>query len=489
MLKWFRGLRLKFLAPLFFQVAIIFMVGGASYVFMGKLARAIEESSFKKVPESNALAIMNSRVHEVIRYLWSIYGSGIDVEQRKLYTGFVLTAVKEFETAKAEYEKFPKSEQSQELYKPVAEQWKSFKEETEAALKYLDKNDPRWDEMAKFNLSAKVRAAATPLTDSFKKISTHALDEQKEYAESSLGQARMSVQTIILVSAFTFLLSVVVTFLLAASLTKRITEFLSQVQSSSDNVNSASGTLSSASQTLSSSSVEAAASLEETVASLNMIMDLVKSSDEKLRLVTDFSRKAGEAAHLGESEVKTLGEAMLQISDSSKKISEITDVIDDIAFQTNLLALNASVEAARAGEHGKGFAVVAEAVRTLAQRSAVAAKDISSLIKETRERVDHGANIAGKSSEALKNIVNAVEKVTTLNAEISSASQEQSAGIQQINQAMTQLDEATQKNAQMAQEVANASEKMQTETDEIHVEIQAFNTKIVEGKAVEKKAS
>ncbi|MDG0817081.1 HAMP domain-containing methyl-accepting chemotaxis protein [Bdellovibrio svalbardensis] len=480
MSKWFRGLRFKFLAPVFFQVAIILMVGGTSFVFMGKLSAEIEEASLKRLPEANSLATMNSKVHEVVRYLWGIYGSGIDVEQRKKLTDEVSQAIADFEAAKVEYEKFDRSADGKDLYKPVNEQWAAFKAEVDSALKYLSKNDPRWDEMAKYNLSAKVRDSAAPLVASFKKISSHTLEEQKKRGQESVSQAHLSKQTIILVSGVMFLLSLVVTFMLATNLTKRITQFISQIRTSSETVNSASGSLSSASQILSSSSVEAAASLEETVASLNMIMDLVKGNDQKLKLVTDLSRQAGEAAHHGENEVRTLGDAMAQISDSSKRISEITDVIDDIAFQTNLLALNASVEAARAGEHGRGFAVVAEAVRTLAQRSAIAAKDISSLIKETSERVERGASIAGKSSSALKNIVEVVEKVTVLNSEISAASQEQSEGINQINHAMTQLDESTQKNAQMAQEVANSSEKMRHETDGIHADIFEFN-KVVEG--------
>jgi methyl-accepting chemotaxis protein len=245
-------------------------------------------------------------------------------------------------------------------------------------------------------------------------------------------------------------------------------------------VNQATETLREASQNLSNSSVGAAASLEETVASLSLIMETVKVNEERLQSASQLSAKAGEAASHGEHEVMALVQAMSEISDSSQKISEITAVIDDIAFQTNLLALNAAVEAARAGEQGKGFAVVAEAVRSLAQRSAVAAKDISSLIKETRERVDRGADVAGKSGDALKNIVDVVQKVTLLNGEISESNKEQSSGISQINQAMTQLDNATQKNAQLAQSVAESSEKMRVEADGIHAEIAGFE-KIVEG--------
>jgi methyl-accepting chemotaxis protein len=172
---------------------------------------------------------------------------------------------------------------------------------------------------------------------------------------------------------------------------------------------------------------------------------------------------------------------MNEISESSKKIEEIITVIDDIAFQTNLLALNAAVEAARAGEQGKGFAVVADAVRSLAQRSSVSAKEISALIKESVEKIGAGYNVAKDSGESLNRIVTAVEKVTTLNVEIANASNEQSQGMSSINKSVLELDKLTQQNAASAEETAASSELLNSKAKQLHQQMLILK-EIIEGK-------
>ncbi len=272
------------------------------------------------------------------------------------------------------------------------------------------------------------------------------------------AKSQLWTQLIIALAGVLFLLAAVV--LIARYIAKEVSHLSGRLQESGDLVSTAIHQLSIAGQSLSETSSQSAASLEETVASLEEMTSMVKMNSDNAKQAASLSAKSSEVAVHGEHEMQSLMDSMNEIASSSKKIEEIINVIDDIAFQTNLLALNASVEAARAGEHGKGFAVVAEAVRTLAQRSAVAAKDITGLIKESVEKIDLGTGKSAKSSEMLKEIVTSIKKVSDLNNEIAAASEEQSTGISQISKAMNQLDQSVQSNAASSEEIASTADEI-----------------------------
>ena len=241
---------------------------------------------------------------------------------------------------------------------------------------------------------------------------------------------------------------------------EKLSEMVSQIIDSAKSVNEAASEISSGSTDLSQRTEEQASSLEETAASMEEITGTVKQNSINAANANDLSRKASKVAADGGKVVEDAVVAMGAIEHSSKKISDIIGVIDEIAFQTNLLALNAAVEAARAGDAGKGFAVVASEVRSLAGRSASASKEIKALISESAVQVQTGAGLVKQAGDTLKNIVDSVQQVAGIVSEIATASQEQAIGIDEVNTAITQMDEVTQQNAALVEQNTAAAQSM-----------------------------
>lgn len=237
-------------------------------------------------------------------------------------------------------------------------------------------------------------------------------------------------------------------------------QMVSKIREGAANISSAAAEISQGNADLSQRTEEQASSLEETASSMEELTGTVKQNAENAKQANQLAAGARTQAEKGGEVVQSAIAAMGQINSASKKIADIIGVIDEIAFQTNLLALNAAVEAARAGEQGRGFAVVATEVRNLAQRSAGAAKEIKSLIKDSVEKVEDGSRLVNESGKTLGEIVMAVKKVNDIIAEIAAASQEQSSGIEQVNKAILQMDEVTQQNAALVEEAAAASESL-----------------------------
>lgn len=225
---------------------------------------------------------------------------------------------------------------------------------------------------------------------------------------------------------------------------------------------------------LSSRTEEQASSLEETAASMEQLSATVKNNADSANAATSLVKRASNSAVNGGEITRKMVVTMSDIADSSRKIGDITSVIDGIAFQTNILALNAAVEAARAGEQGRGFAVVAGEVRSLAQRSAQAAKEIKTLIDASVLRVDQGNDLVENVSAAMTEIVTAIGQVTETMQEISSASEEQSRGITQIAQAVNEMDKVTQQNAALVEQSASAANALEDQADRLNQTVAVF---------------
>ncbi|MGE8547005.1 MAG: methyl-accepting chemotaxis protein [Alcaligenes sp.] len=234
---------------------------------------------------------------------------------------------------------------------------------------------------------------------------------------------------------------------------------------------------------LSSRTEQQAASLQETAASLEELASTVRQNSDNANQADKLAQNAAEVARRGGESVGAVVNTMNQISVRSGQVADIVNVIDGIAFQTNILALNAAVEAARAGEQGKGFAVVAGEVRSLAQRSAQAAKEIKGLIEASLDEVRTGTQQVASAGEIIQDVVRAVHSVTTLMSEISSASQEQTSGIDQINVAVTQMDAVVQQNASLVEEAAAAAGSLQSQSERLAQAVAQF--KINEGDVID----
>ena len=249
---------------------------------------------------------------------------------------------------------------------------------------------------------------------------------------------------------------------------------VSAVRHGTETINVASAEIATGNADLSSRTESQAGSLEETASSMEELTSTVKQNADNARQANQLVLTASEVAVRGGDVVGQVVDTMGSINASSKKIVDIISVIDGIAFQTNILALNAAVEAARAGEQGRGFAVVAGEVRSLAQRSAGAAKEIKELIGDSVAKVDAGSKLVDQAGTTMEEIVSSVRRVADIMNEITAASEEQSSGIEQINQAITQMDEITQQNAALVEEAAAAAQSLQDQAGELSQAVSIF---------------
>ncbi|HWM47474.1 MAG TPA: methyl-accepting chemotaxis protein, partial [Xanthobacteraceae bacterium] len=255
---------------------------------------------------------------------------------------------------------------------------------------------------------------------------------------------------------------------------ERLSQIVADIKTAATEVSNAATEISTSTTDLSQRTEEQAASLEETSASMEEIAATVKKNAENAQQANQLTAGTREVADKGGQVVANAVEAMSRIEDSSRKISDIIGVIDEIARQTNLLALNAAVEAARAGDAGRGFAVVASEVRSLAQRSSQAAKDIKDLITNSNVQVQEGVELVNQAGTSLGEIVESIKSVAGIVADIANASMEQATGIEQVNKALTQMDEVTQQNSALVEENAATAKTLETQSAAMNERVSFF---------------
>jgi methyl-accepting chemotaxis protein len=252
-----------------------------------------------------------------------------------------------------------------------------------------------------------------------------------------------------------------------AAMQHNLAQIVSRVRQGSDAVSTSSAEIAQGNHDLSARTESQASALQETAASMEELSSTVRQNADNARQANQLAQSASTVAVQGGEVVAQVVDTMKGINDASRKIADIISVIDGIAFQTNILALNAAVEAARAGEQGRGFAVVAGEVRTLASRSAEAAKEIKALISDSVGRVEQGTALVDRAGATMNEVVASIRRVTDIMGEISAASSEQSSGVSQIGEAVTQMDQATQQNAALVEEMAAAASSLKSQAQEL----------------------
>lgn len=400
---------------------------------------------------------------------------GVTKEDAQQSLALITQNLNEIKKIQKEYEALGFSPQQKELYRNQIKAWEDFTAVGKRVLALNESGTPESKEAMTKIFFDDCPKYADLFTKATLKLSAYHHEEVIRRSNFAKAIASDGLQANLFLVATAIVLGLLLTYLFSSSLSKTLINISSSLSESATKTSKSAYQLSSSSQQLSFSANQVAASLEETVASIEELTSMVRLNTESAQTANSLSQKSQKAVENGEKEISKLIHSMSEIANGSKKVAEIINVIDDIAFQTNLLALNASVEAARAGEQGKGFAVVADAVRSLAQRSASAAKDISLLIKTNVEQSTEGAKIADSSILVLNEIMLSVQKVAQLNSEIANASKEQSHGLEQISKAMNQLDQAMQGNAQSSESISNLSQDMTGQGDQLAQLVSGLN--------------
>ncbi|AHZ86188.1 methyl-accepting chemotaxis protein [Bdellovibrio bacteriovorus] len=465
-----------------FMSAIPVLVGGFAFYGMREVASSYEKVTDGVLPNIESADQMYMNFRGVRISLRSLGLPGLTTEQEADFIKDVEANIAEYEVHKQQYLRVNFKKGERELYEKVDAAWLAFKDLGGKVVQYSRTGKP--EDRAKMLeiFLYDCPKAAKVYDDAMTKLVAFQRASGVQYVKEARSTTRTTDGSMAIIIALGMIAGVTISVMFALSLSKSISAVSGDLAEGASNVTDAAGHIAHSSQSLSQAALQQASSLEETVATMEELTAMVRVNSENAKQAASLASSTRETAIKGEKEIITLIQSIQSISSDSKKIAEITSVIDDIAFQTNLLALNAAVEAARAGEQGKGFAVVAEAVRSLAHRSAESAKSIASLIDDSVKKIDAGSRQANQGGEVLAEIVNAVKKVADLNTEIATASEEQSHGIAQIGKAMNQLDQITQQNAAASEEAAAAAEQLSAEAESLLGNVRVLK-KVVSGKS------
>lgn len=472
----FRGVSAKFMILVGIGLlSLSLMVGTAIFSFKD-LSATIQLLVDSRIPIAVLIGDMRSHSNAISKQL---FRAAVDKksEDKKKVLEDITKRVTILGDSLDRLSKQSLSQENLKLVKKISSIWDTAKTNIKNLTKQISTNETSQEILIEVDEDI---SELESINDILREIASTNAERNELIKKESIEKVTSSSFLLYAFAGSAYALLLILGVWMAVLLKKTLSSITAKISETGIFVSGASNELNGASQELSSSQTETAASLEETVASVEELTSIVTRNADQAKVASQLSSESADIAQKGKQEVQKLISSVQAIAESSKKIDEIITIIDDIAFQTNLLALNAAVEAARAGEQGKGFAVVADAVRALAQRSSSAAKDISSLIRQSVSQSHDGSTLAVQSGEVLDQVTSSIQKVAEINKEMAAASQEQASGLKQISQAMNQLDQATQGNSAAAEQTAATSEQMSQQADVLSALVLDLQ-KVVEG--------
>ena len=496
-----------------FALLVLMLVGlaVAAMAQLSSMRAATVEITENWLPSIGAVNAFNTETVALRSIMLNHIMNTDDAARAKIDQRLIAGREKQMQLRK-KYEALISSPEEKKLYDEFASNWTKYIAVIDTALAHSRKNENDQARAIVQGESAKQYAISKEILDKLVKMNSDGAEQAGKASERTYNEART---TLVVVAVLAIAVAIAAAVWLIRSITaplaravevadrvaggdltahidvdsrdetgqllsalqrmqQSLVRTVSVVRQNSESVASASAQIASGNNDLSARTEQQASALEETAASMEELGSTVRQNADNARTANQLAMNASTVAAQGGEVVAEVVETMKGINASSNKIADIISVIDGIAFQTNILALNAAVEAARAGEQGRGFAVVASEVRSLAGRSAEAAKEIKSLIMASVERVEQGTLLVDKAGATMTEVVTAIRRVTDIMGEISAASSEQSAGVDQIGEAVTQMDQATQQNAALVEEMAAAAASLNTQAGELVEAVAVF---------------
>lgn len=475
------SLRVKLVAAVGSLLAMICVVAGLSFRTTKLLANSVYALSAAN-SAADFLGQAAASKPEMLQYIWvAVAGYDMNAPVSESQIKDFMEPAEMFQNNLMKYAlASPLTGREKELYDTADKNWSAIRALVESLAKEMSLGKiAKAEVMARANL---ISEKSLGVGDSLSEISGIVRQSSTVADTAARELERRSKMISVVLMALAALIGAAVLWLVH-QLVGTITGIAATLAKRASAVESTAEQIAAAGQSLAGSSTEQAAAVEETTVSMGEILKTVTENTLKAKRAEKLSKDGLNQGNASAQQNQALIQSMTEVNASSREIETIVDVIDDIAFQTNLLALNASVEAARAGEHGRGFAVVADAVRALAQKSAKSAKEIGTLMQESRGRIDNGSSAATSSSDALQVMLTGLGEMSELNISIAGGSQEQEEMIRQIERAMEQIDIVTQQGASTAEQVAAAADDLSSQATDLNQSVQTLSHIIYGAKA------